>query len=379
MRATGLLLVLVSAAAIAQPGARRATNIQALLAYPGFYHGRQILVVGKVSTNDSAEVRVADDTASVHIVTKGSAPDGLDEVRGEFWDLGRMKPDDPRLAGYDLRTTFHLDPDGAWPRSGDVVAIIASSIAPTSPPVAPSIRSIALNPSRYADQTVTISGQFAGRNLLGDLPDAPARSRYDFVLRSADAAIWVANIRPRAKDQGKDVELSLDARIDTGRWVQVAGKVVQGRGLVWIDADAGSFTFVKPPAETAPAAEEEEIRVPAAPPPEVIFSAPTQDDTDVPLGATVRIQFSRDLDPATLKGRVKAHYLAEQSAERGEPDTPAADLTFRYLPANRELEIKFTKPLERFRTVKVDLLDGILGTDKQPLKPWTLTFVAGGS
>ena len=34
-------------------------------------------------------------------------------------------------------------------------------------------------------------GQFAGRNLLGDLPDAPAQSQWDFVLRSADAAIWV--------------------------------------------------------------------------------------------------------------------------------------------------------------------------------------------
>jgi len=29
--------------------------------------------------------------------------------------------------------------------------------------------------------------------------------------------------------------------------------------------------------------------------------------------------------------------------------------------------------------VNVDLLDGILGTDKQPLKPFTLTFALGGS
>ena len=43
------------------------------------------------------------------------------------------------------------------------------------------------------------------------------------------------------------------------------------------------------------------------------------------------------------------------------------------------LELKFTKPLERFRTLQVDLLEGILGTDGQPLKPWTLTFALGGS
>ena len=42
------------------------------------------------------------------------------------------------------------------------------------------------------------------------------------------------------------------------------------------------------------------------------------------------------------------------------------------------LELKFTKPLEQFRTLKVELLEGILGTDQQPLKPWTLTFVLGG-
>ena len=50
-----------------------------------------------------------------------------------------------------------------------------------------------------------------------------------------------------------------------------------------------------------------------------------------------------------------------------------------YLAASRVMELKFTKPLERFRTVTVDLLEGILGTDQQALKPWTLTFEVGGS
>jgi hypothetical protein len=29
--------------------------------------------------------------------------------------------------------------------------------------------------------------------------------------------------------------------------------------------------------------------------------------------------------------------------------------------------------------LKVELQEGILGTDQQPLKPWTLTFALGGS
>jgi hypothetical protein len=97
------------------------------------------------------------------------------------------------------------------------------------------------------------------------------------------------------------------------------------------------------------------------------------------MTTTVRIQFSRDIDQSTLKGRIKPHYLESQSAERGEPVTPEAGFTYQYAGANRVMEIRFTKPLERFRTLKVDLLDGILGTDGQPLKAWTLTFALGGS
>jgi len=377
VKRTLLLILLAAVSASAQPLTRRATNVETILAYPGFFHARPVLIVGTVSSKPNGDLAIGDEAAAVRLIARGNAPDGLDEVRGEFWDVGRMKPDDPRMTN-EMKAAFRIDPEAAWPRPGEVTAIIASAVSPASVPPAPSIRAIVLNPSRYVDQKVTVSGQYAGRNLLGDLPDAPAKSRYDFVLRSADAAIWIVNMRPRAKDQGKDVELSLDARIDTGRWVQVSGKVVQGRGLQWIDADAGSFAFVKPPTETA-VEEEPSIRVPAGPPPEVIFSAPTQDETDVSMNSTVRIQFSRDIDPATLKNHIRASYLTEQSAERGEPVTPTAEFTFQYLPANRVLEIKFTKPLERFRTIKVDLLEGILGTDQQPLKPWTLSFGVGGS
>ena len=33
------------------------------------------------------------------VCTRAARLTGLDEVRGEFWDLGRMNADDPRLAG----------------------------------------------------------------------------------------------------------------------------------------------------------------------------------------------------------------------------------------------------------------------------------------
>jgi hypothetical protein len=220
-----LLVLLVAASVSAQPAVRRATNLAALTSHPAFYHTRPIVVVGAVKLADNGELRVTTDSTSMHVIFKGSAPDGIDEIRGEFWDLGRMAADNPRLAGYDLKATFKIDPEGAWPRPGQVTAIIASSITAAEAAAAPSIRNIVLNPSRYLDQRITITGQFGGRNLLGDLPDAPAQSRYDFVLRSTDAAVWVTNLRPR----GKDFELALDARIDTGRWLEISGTLQRSK------------------------------------------------------------------------------------------------------------------------------------------------------
>jgi hypothetical protein len=370
-----LVSVLLTTSLAAQPATRRATNLAALQAHPGFYHGRPIVVVGTVSVEQN-QLRVSDDNTSVRLIFKGNAPDGLDEIRGEFWDLGRMKADDVRLTAYDLRTVFQIDPDGPWPKAGEVTAIVATAVTATTPPPAPSVRAIVLNPTRYVDQKVSITGQFSGRNLMGDLPEAPGKSRYDFVLRSVDAAIWVINMRPRMKDPtGRDLELSLDARIDTNRWLSLRGTVQQGRGLMWIDAEAGSLSLAKPPTETTT---EEQVRVPAGPPPEVVFSTPTEEEVDVLTTTNVRVQFSRDLDQATIRNRVRVSYFQAQSVERGEPDTPRVEFTTQYNPANRVLEIRFTKPLERFRTVKVELLEGILGTDAQPLVPWTLTFSIGG-
>jgi Big-like domain-containing protein len=365
-----LLLSAALASADAQPAVRRATNLAALVTYPAFYHARPIVLVGRVGIKGNSDLEVTDGASSIHLVTKVYAPDGLDEIRGEFWDLGRMKPDDPRLVPYDLKSAFHLDPEAPWPHPGDVTALIATAILAASAPLAPSIRAIVLNPTRYLDQRVTITGQYSGRNLTGDLPEAPGKSRFDFVLRSADAAIWISGIPPR----GKDFELGLDARIDTNRWLQVSGTLQRGHGLQWVEADAGSLTLAKPPTETVAEEDGTSVRAFAAPPPEVLFSAPTEDETEVPPKTTIRVQFSRDLNVATLKGRLRVGYRRAESTEA----EPATEFSFQYNAVSRVLEIKFTKPLEPFRTVSVRLLEGILGTDGQPLKPWTLTFSLGG-
>src|SRR5262245_245392 len=134
--ALGISLLLTVTSMSAQPGTRRATNLAALLAHPGFFHQRPIVVVGDVKLQDNGELRLSSEGLSIRLVAKGTTPDGLDEVRGEFWDLGRMKADDPRLTAMDLRATFKIDPEGAWPRPGEVTAIIATSAMAAVPPSA---------------------------------------------------------------------------------------------------------------------------------------------------------------------------------------------------------------------------------------------------
>jgi hypothetical protein len=133
--------------------------------------------------------------------------------------------------------------------------------------------------------------------------------------------------------------------------------------------------LAKAPIDTLAQAPEP-IRVPPAPPPEVIFSTPTEDETDVDLKTSVRIQFSREINPATIKGRVRVAYI--DALSHSEIALPMPELTTQYTPAGRVLEIKFAKRLEPFRTVKVMLLEGIAGRDAQPVKPWSLTFSLGG-
>jgi Bacterial Ig-like domain len=369
--AVGVLLA--AAAAVPQPRVRRITTTEAIRAYPGFYHAQPVLVRAEVHDTESPPVLVSGE-ARVPLLTRETVPAGPGpyDVRGEVIDIGRLAQDDPRLSGIDLHK-FGIDPTDRWPRQGEVVVLRPTSFDRAQPLTAPTVRNLALDPLRYADEHVTVTGQFRGRNLFGDLPQAPAaaaKSKSEFVLKSADGAIWVLGKQPK----GHGWSMDPDSRIDTRRWIEATGTVHFEQGLVWIDAEEVR--------EAQPQKEEvtTEAPPPATPiPPEVLFSAPTADETDVPLNTHVRIQFSRDLNPETLKGHIRIGYSAQQSSERGEPQPPGIEPVLRYDPAARVLDISFAAPLERFRTVVVELLEGISGTDGAPLKPWRLSFTLGGS
>lgn len=182
------------------------------------------------------------------------------------------------------------------------------------------------------------------------------------MLQSADAAVWVTGLRPRAKG----LDLDPNARMDTGRWVEVTGVVKHGGGLVWLEGQR-----IAPAAAPDERARPATVVPPRGPRPEVVFSAPIADDVDVAPAAKVRVQFSRDMKAATFKGRVRVGYV---SGPR--PATLAFADT--YHDDARELEITFAQPLERYATVRVDLLEGIEALDGAVMAPWSLTFSVGG-
>lgn len=360
--------------AAAQPGVtRKSATVEALVTYPAFFHTQPVRVRGEVREREGAlalaaqarEVWLAGPAAGRGAATPGQPV----EVTGTLLDPGRLEPGDPRLRGTDVERRSQARLGKPWPGIGELLLLMADDIQDAPPYPSPSVRALALEPDRFAEQVVTLTGRFRGRNLFGDQPNAPGRSRWDFVLASADASVWVTGLRPR----GDRFTLDVEARADGNRWIEVTGTVREARGLVYVEAIA--IRLARPPSDL-PA--EPVARVPTmGPPPEILFSTPTEGETDVSATVVVRIQFSRDLDAATLKGRVVAGYLPATSAGAGQAPTRLG-VTATYNEANRSLELRFAQPLEPLRTVVISFEDGIEGTDGAKMAPATLRFTVGG-
>jgi hypothetical protein len=159
--------------------------------------------------------------------------------------------------------------------------------------------------------------------------------------------------------------------VDTGRWLQVSGIVSLDRGLVTI-AGATVATAAEP-EETPPPEEDTRAPVPVEPV-EVVFSSPTEGDLGIAPSGSVRIQFSRGLDEKSIADRLRVTYVGAT-----QPVGTASPIEFRhaYDAGPRAIEITFARPLDAFRTVRVELLEGMTAFDGAPVTPWALTFSTG--
>ena len=373
-------LVVLGVSALAQPPSRYATTAAALRASPVFYHGKQVALVGVIE--QVRDLYRLDPTAgpnfpapdaggrTIYVYWRDQPQRTDGEVRGEFWDLGRLSDGDPRFNAYDFKPLLETVNQGRWPGRDQIFMLLGATISEAIYPDTPTLRALALAPSRYDNRSVKVSGRFRGRNLHADLASPiPTPTKYDFILQSVDASIWISGLRPR----GRGFELDPSARVDTGRWLQVTGTMRRDGSHTWIEAREIEQTTA--PEETP--VEVELPPTPKEPPPTVVFSAPVAADIDVDLRTIVRVQFSRDMDARSFKDRIRITYVPALVDGKPVAPPPPPVWAFAYNVGNRGIELKFAKPLERLQAVRVELLEGIVAIDGEPLKPWSITFSTG--
>jgi hypothetical protein len=104
------------------------------------------------------------------------------------------------------------------------------------------LKDMVARPDHVAGKTVTVQGQFRGRNLFRDL-DAASAPADGWVIKDGPFAVWVVGRKPK----GSGWSLDADSRGDTTRWVQVTGKLENKEGVTWLKAD--KVDLVAPPTE----------------------------------------------------------------------------------------------------------------------------------
>ena len=345
----------------AQPMTRVATTLAAIERYPLFFHDKSIAMVGtavETAGGTLAAFPLQAPRQFVIVPQSGRVPIRPIEVRGRLFDIGRFASDDSRLGPLDLPSVIKTAVgNDRWPGRGQLFILHGATWSDgDSQPVA-TLRNLALIPERFQGQTVTVRGRFRGRNLLGDVPAWPRRSEWDFVIQTADAAIWVLGKRPR----GDGFDLMPNSRAHTGRWLEVTGRFEIVDDLPVIIAE-----HLKK-AEAVDDAEPTEAPPPPLPPATIVFSAPTEGETDIPRDVLVRLQFSRPIQPGTLEQHIKIRYTDGVTAA-----VPKWSVTYRAGPI--AAEIRFEDPLAAGVGVIVEVGAGVQSTDGIGIAPMTLRF-----
>jgi hypothetical protein len=111
---------------------------------------------------------------------------------------------------------------------------------------------------------------------------------------------------------------------------------------------------------------------PPPPPPEkpkvapvVVFALPLDGDQEVPRATHLFVQFNKDMDEQTFKGRIVLRYAGE--VQPG--DRPFDGLRYRYDGGRRALEIDPGDYMLPGRVVELLLLPGIVDVDGLELQP----------
>ena len=222
------------------------------------------------------------------------------------------------------------------------------------------LEELVTRPERYEAKTVTVRGQFRGQNLFGDLPSASRERSADWVLKDDVFSVWVTGKKPKGPGWNLDAGL----KRDTGKWLQVTGRVrVNGRVVT---LQALDVVLSKAPSAAAQAQAPPPPPPPPRPkkPPVVVFGLPLDGERDIPPDTVFQVQFSKDMEESSFKDRVVFRY-----AGRPQPGDNALDaVRVTYDGGLRTLRVDPGDLLRPGRVVELLLLPGIVDLDGLPLE-----------
>ena len=330
------------------------------------YNQRTVRTKGRLEINIDPSIRgrvyaLRDMSATILIVPVPEVAAQLDEIA-------------MNLMGHDVEVTGcyyeRQSSDSAALQNMQTVAGIIQTWKILGPPEKPtksaldaakllSLEGLLTNPSRYDGQTVKVVGMFRGRNLYGDLPSRSQRNSSDWVIKDDVFACWVLGKKPK----GDGFELDAGLKRDTNKWLEVVGRVATRGPIVYLQA-----MYVGITKEPRPAAEVKAAPLPPEKPkvpPVVVFALPLDGEQEVPRSARFVVQFSKDMNEASFKGRVVVRYFGP--VQPG--DKPFDGVRLSYDQGRRALEVDPGDNLRPGRTIELLLLPGINDVDGLELQP----------
>ena len=248
-----------------------------------------------------------------------------------------------------------IDPD----ITGEESEIIDPDIM-TADVLSVDLRSLVQDPEKYIDRQIAVLGKFRGSNLYGDLSMRDKRTPRDFVIKVADAAIWVTGRRPR----GTGFRLDSKKRRDTGKWLAVVGTTwkYEPTGTYYLRAEKISMVDEPVNKNLSPVKAVVDNKRDLGSPPEVVFSLPLAGERDISVDSEFQIQFSSDMNQDSFNRNVDLLYADDDGV-----GNPFPDLEVIYDKSRRTLTVRPNKSLERAKEILLILYDLIEDEEGQSL------------
>jgi len=220
------------------------------------------------------------------------------------------------------------------------------------------LRKLIVDPGEYDGQQIAVLGKFRGNNLYGDLSIRHKRTPRDFVIKTADAAIWVTGRRPR----GSGFRLDPKKRRDTGEWLTVIGTPWQheGSGIYYLRAEKIEIADEPDNEDLEPVKVVSPEELELGPPPEVTFTLPLAGERDIPLDSEFHVQFSNDMERDSFNRNVDLLYTDDDGI-----GNPFPNLEVSYDVDARTLTVKPNKTLDPGREIMLILYDAITDDEGQ--------------